>query len=109
MTNALRHGGPRVEVRVTSDATTTVIEVSDNGEPVPAEARSRMFEPYYRSADLRGREPSVGLGLSVSHALARLMEGALSYAYESGRSVFRLELPAAARRAPAPAEVAVGD
>ncbi len=109
VTNALRHGGPSVRIRVRSDATTTVVEVSDDGAPVPADARSRMFEPYYRSAVSRGQAPSVGLGLSVSHGLARLMDGALSYTYESGWSVFRLDLPAATRRQDAPAEVVVGD
>lgn len=52
-----------------------------------------MFEAYYRSAVVRGQAPSVGLGLSVSYRLTKLMGGDLSYDYVDGWGVFRLELP----------------
>jgi signal transduction histidine kinase len=36
----------------------------------------------------------MGLGLAISRQLARLMEGDLTYDYESGQSVFTLTMPA---------------
>jgi signal transduction histidine kinase len=94
--NALRHGGPDVEVRIGRGGDVAFVEVVDNGAPVPASARQRMFEPYYRSAVVRGQAPSVGLGLSVSHQLTKLMGGDLSYDYLDGWGVFRLEVPRSA-------------
>jgi signal transduction histidine kinase len=36
----------------------------------------------------------MGLGLAISRQLTRLMEGDLTYHYESGLSVFTLTMPA---------------
>jgi signal transduction histidine kinase len=94
ITNGLRHGGPIVEVSASTDGRKTIIEVRDNGAGITGEARTRMFEPYYRSAAVRGQAPSVGLGLAVSYQLARLMDGQLSYEHINGWGVFRLEFPA---------------
>ncbi len=94
ITNAVRHGGPHVLVSAETNGRHTIIEVRDDGDGIQGEARTRMFEPYYRSAAVRGQAPSVGLGLTVSYQLARAMDGELSYDYTGGWGIFRLEFPA---------------
>ena len=54
-----------------------------------------MFEPYRHTAQVEGRPPSIGLGLTVGRKLAQLMGGDLSFVPCEGWSVFRLELPTA--------------
>lgn len=93
LTNATRYGGPEVKVEFGLDGSLSWIEVSDNGDPIDPADRGRIFEAYER-AHIAGTQPaSVGLGLSVSRNLARLMGGDLTYDYIAGRSVFRLTLP----------------
>jgi PAS domain S-box-containing protein len=92
LTNAFRYGGRRVAVEVGGDGERAVIEVSDDGPGVPPGERELIFEPYQRAHASPGQPASVGLGLTVSRTLARLMGGDLAYDHD-GRSVFRLTLP----------------
>lgn len=71
------------------------LTVEDNGSAIPEEERGRIFEPYHRAHDAPGVAGSMGLGLSVSRQLARLMGGDLTYRYENAQSTFELSLPPA--------------
>ncbi len=94
LTNALRHGGEDVRIDAVSEEGMVSIRVRDSGNPISDDARLHMFEPYYRTTVRRGPQPSVGLGLSVSHHLAGLMGGDLTYRHDNGWVVFQLDLPA---------------
>ncbi len=59
-----------------------------------AESLESIFEAYERAHRYTGKPGSVGLGLTVSRRLARLMDGDLTYRFDDG-SVFTLELAAA--------------
>jgi signal transduction histidine kinase len=92
ITNAIRYGGDKIEVVVSADGPTAVIDVRDSGGPILAARVETMFEPFDHT-DSGGRTPnSVGLGLAVARSLARIMGGDLTYHYD-GESVFHLELP----------------
>ena len=68
--------------------------VADSGAGIPPSKRELVFEPY-ESAHNPGTETgSVGLGLYVSRALARAMNGELSYSHDGSWSNFELRLPA---------------
>lgn len=95
VSNAQRYGGPGVEVRCGTDGPTAWIEVIDDGDGIPDNEAGRVFEPYHRAHNAEGQPLSVGLGLTVALKLAQLMGGSLTYQYETGTAVFRLELPAA--------------
>ncbi len=95
ITNALRYGGDRIHISCDEQAEAVSLIVSDNGPGVPLSDRKRIFEPYERAHDRPGLTSSIGLGLSVSRKLARMMDGDLTYGHSNGWSVFRLELPAA--------------
>lgn len=94
LTNADRYGGPNIVVCTRHTAESWVLEVCDDGEGVPASHRGFIFEPYQRAHTSVGRTESVGLGLTVSRQLARLMGGDLTYERRGGVSVFALVLPA---------------
>lgn len=99
LTNAIRYGGDRIWIRVgadvrpSSDGVRPYLEVVDNGDGIPLEHRASIFDPYYQAAGKENVLGSLGLGLSISRELARCMGGELTYAYEGGHSVFRVELP----------------
>jgi signal transduction histidine kinase len=102
ITNAQRYGGDRRRVITSFGNDCAVLEVRDDGPPLSAADRLRIFEPYERSG---GAAPvgSVGLGLHVARLLSQLMGGDLTYDHDGTESVFRLEL----RPAPAHARSAV--
>jgi len=96
MTNAFRYGGGKVEVAARLVNGSVHLAITDNGEGIPLEHRETIFEPYQSVGPASGQPNSVGLGLTVSRKLARLMGGDLCYRFETGRSTFELSLPAAA-------------
>ena len=100
LTNAVRYGGPERRVVTGSGDGVVTICVCDNGPGIPEEDRERVFEPFQSSDAVLAVAESVGLGLTVSRKLARMMDGELSYSYEDGISTFRLSFPAVSEPAP---------
>lgn len=99
VTNAVRYGGDRVSIRVAAETHSFVeqvrpyIEVIDDGEGIPLEQRESVFDPYFQADEKERVLGSLGLGLAISRELARRMDGDLTYRFQNGQSVFRLELP----------------
>ena len=105
LTNADRYGGPKVQVstgRYEDDAGNgwATVVVVDDGPGVPAEDESRIFGADESAHTRLGLTESVGLGLTVSRQLARLMGGDLVYGRDTGLTMFALHLPSPAREAP---------
>ncbi len=94
ITNALRYGGDDVHVEVVGEEQTGIL-VCDNGPGIPDQDRERIFQPYQRAHNAPGVAGSLGLGLSISRKLARLMDGDLVYRHDRHRSIFELSLPRA--------------
>jgi signal transduction histidine kinase len=63
--NALMHGKGTVTIRRSQSASSVVIEVEDEGEGVPAELVSRIFE-----RSVSGRPEGTGLGLALARTMA---------------------------------------
>lgn len=95
ISNALRYGGNTIRVNVSSDDSTVRVAVIDNGPGIPPEEREQIFESYQRASRAPGLTDSLGLGLSISRKLARLMDGDLTYRRHQGESIFELLLPKA--------------
>jgi len=85
--NAIRYtgSGGHVTVAVHADANTVTVSVIDNGPGIPAEARSRVFEPFFRvSTDTDG----TGLGLAIVREIADAHHGEISLkAGDGGKGV----------------------
>ncbi|MDJ0924823.1 MAG: PAS domain S-box protein [Acidimicrobiia bacterium] len=94
ISNARRYGGEEITASCGVTDHVAWLEIADNGEGIPEDDAAAVFEPYHRSHNAAGQPLSVGLGLTVSRKLARLMGGDLTYRYSQGQAVFRLELPA---------------
>lgn len=93
VSNAFHYGGTRIRVSVSSDNSSAQVIVADDGNGVPAEDQDTIFEPYRRAHNAPGLTASMGLGLTISRQLARLMGGDLTYRREDGQTMFALTLP----------------
>ncbi len=91
LTNALRYGGPVIWVSAGSEGDKAFIRVHDNGPGIPPDRQNQIFEPYESVHESIGTPGSVGLGLTISRKLARLMGGDLTYRIADG-SLFELTL-----------------
>jgi two-component system, OmpR family, sensor histidine kinase TctE len=72
--NALRYTPPggHVTVAVRSNEQRITLTVTDDGPGIPAEARSRVFEPFYRAST---ETDGTGLGLSIVREIVQAHRG----------------------------------
>ena len=96
--NAIEHGAVDrpVEVRVEQSATALQISVQNAGEPIAAEAMTRLFRPYSRGGQGQGSSQGLGLGLYIASEIAHAHGGTLvasSSAAEGTRFTFTLPTP----------------
>jgi signal transduction histidine kinase len=69
--NAGRYARSRVALTIERAGALTVISVDDDGPGVPSRERERLFEPFTRVEDSRGRDSGgVGLGLAIVKSVA---------------------------------------
>lgn len=105
--NAVVHTPPGTVVELAVGATggRAMLSVSDDGPGIPGEARTDVFERFYR---LDGTVASgSGLGLAIARDLAELMGGRIELESEPGWTRFTLVLvadPAGRPREPATAQ-----
>jgi two-component system sensor histidine kinase CpxA len=83
--NAIRYTqeGTSVEIELGSEESATgpeaVLRISDSGPGVPPDAIEKVFEPFYRLDDARGRQTGgVGLGLAITERAVRFHGGRVS-------------------------------
>jgi signal transduction histidine kinase len=92
ITNAQRYGGHQIHVATYIEDTTAYVRVSDNGDGIPESAQERIFAPYESAHDAGTQPASLGLGLTISRSLARLMGGDLTYRRVDGWTTFEFGL-----------------
>jgi two-component system, OmpR family, sensor kinase len=101
--NAIRHTPEGTAIRLTARRHdgAAVLAVEDSGPGIAATAAGQIFERFRRgdSAHASGS----GLGLAIARELADAMGGRVELQSVSGKTVFRLALPAAPSAAPEPA------
>ncbi len=80
--NAMRHTleGTDVEIQLTRESGQgkheAIVRVVDHGPGVPQESLDKLFRPFYRLDDARGRQTGgVGLGLAITERAVRLHGG----------------------------------
>ncbi len=94
--NALSHGtGDSIELTLRRDRHGAVLAVANEAAEMSADQLSRLFDRFTRGDEARGDDGShYGLGLSIAKAVAEAHGGAIRAAYQDGRAVFTVILPA---------------
>jgi PAS domain S-box-containing protein len=97
LTNAIKFtpGGGVVDVRVSGNADTVVIEVSDTGVGIPAAEQRQLFTRFFRASTATSRAiPGIGLGLTIVKAIVDAHRGTVSVTSSEGNgTTFRICLP----------------
>jgi two-component system sensor histidine kinase CpxA len=99
--NAIRYTQEGTAVEITLSRETragsaeAVVRVSDAGPGVPPDALSKLFEPFYRLDEARGRlTGGVGLGLAITERAVRFHGGRVSASNrQTGGLTIELRLP----------------
>lgn len=91
--NALRHGGPAVEVATRPENGRAVIEVLDRGPGIPPGESEHMLQPFTRLDRARSTS-GTGLGLAIVDRIARRHGGSVQLlSRDGGGTRARVELP----------------
>jgi signal transduction histidine kinase len=105
--NAIRYTaeGSSVEIELAREAraggSEAVLRVSDSGTGVPEDALGKLFEPFYRLDDARGRlTGGVGLGLAITERAVRFHGGKVAaFNRAEGGLMVEIRLPLIGRGA----------
>jgi signal transduction histidine kinase len=90
LTNALRHGGPKIKLGWERGNLGHKFWICDNGLGVPAPSQAKLFQPF---ETLHQPDSTRGLGLSIVRRLVELQGGHCGYETASEASCFFFTLP----------------
>jgi two-component system sensor histidine kinase KdpD len=91
--------GTAIEIAVRKSRTEVLLSVHNFGSTIRIEDRERVFDRFYRSADLKDSVPGTGIGLSVVRKAAEAHHGHVwVISGDKEGTTFFLSLPMGARR-----------
>ncbi|MBC6470213.1 HAMP domain-containing histidine kinase [Actinomadura alba] len=92
--NAERHATSQITITVRGDGCEAVVEVTDDGAGIPAEAREVVFTRFVRLDTARDRDAGgSGLGLAIARQIAEVHGGTLTVEDSERGARFILRLP----------------
>ena len=84
-------GEGEIRIKTWQDKKNAYISISDNGEGMPEEVRSKIFEPFFTTKPV-GK--GTGLGLSIVYGIIEKHNGELFVESEEGKgTTFKISLP----------------
>ena len=86
--NAIKHGhnGKEVSVSLTHTRSNAVFSVINDGEPIPQEQMTQLFERFYRADEARnGEGKHYGLGLAIAKAIVEAHNGKIEVSCYDGK------------------------
>jgi len=100
--NAIKYAGqpPRVHLETyiekKGNAERVIVRISDNGEGIPRELRTKIFRIFYRAgSELERTRKGTGLGLYIARTLVRFLKGSIEVLDppDGKGSLFQVDLP----------------
>ncbi|SFP68813.1 PAS domain S-box-containing protein [Actinomadura madurae] len=94
LSNAERHARTRIEIILTADDGSAILQITDDGPGIPAAERHTVFERFHRRPDARRKDPAgTGLGLPIARQIAHTHHGTLHIAEHTPGTCIILRLP----------------
>ena len=93
VSNALKYGGPNVQILGHVDGDRYLLEVVDDGDGVGEAIEERLFTRFLHQGDAPLVTGSVGLGTSIAYRLAVLMDGSIEYSRRGEHTYFTVSFP----------------
>jgi signal transduction histidine kinase len=88
--DAIPHKG-EISVSISRDEKFAVVTISDNGQGMPEQVRSRIFDPFFTTKEV-GK--GTGLGLSISYGIIQKHQGEIAVESKHGEgTTFIIKLP----------------
>ena len=85
------------------------VAVHDTGPGIPEDKREMVFREFARLRENSGKEPGLGLGLSIVERISRVLDCPLTLESAPGKgAMFAIDLPTARQRGAARAEETAG-
>jgi PAS domain S-box-containing protein len=94
--NAIEHrrAATPVMVDVVDHGDAVVVEVANQGDPIPADILHSIFEPFRRANQhQRSAAGNLGLGLYIAHQIVLSHGGTMGVRSDNGRTTFWMRLP----------------
>jgi sigma-B regulation protein RsbU (phosphoserine phosphatase) len=95
LSNAVTHGAPDRPIRfdAASNGGLFTLSVANSGDPIPEEARSHLFQPFFRG-EARPSRNGLGLGLFIACQIAKAHDGTLEVSSTEEETRFTFKMPA---------------
>jgi len=93
--NAERHAATEIRVAVTDGVDGATLTVANDGPPIPAEERERIFEPFMRLDEARSLDSGgSGLGLAIVRSIMTTLGGTIVATATEAGAEFKASFPA---------------
>lgn len=97
ITNALKYGKNGKNIFLSAyrvDCEEVEIQVANDGEEIPADALSKIFERFYRVEKSRNKDTGgTGLGLSIAQRIVQLHHGTIEVKSNHKLTAFKMRFP----------------
>jgi signal transduction histidine kinase len=95
LANAVRYGSGQIVVEAAGDDGQMTISVSNEGNPIPANALPTLFDPLTRAnaPDRSGTAAGMGLGLYICRCIALAHQGTINVDSAEQRTRFTVRIP----------------
>jgi signal transduction histidine kinase len=92
--NSVTHGTAATPVRVRATTTEGAFELSvaNSGDPIPADAMERLFQPFHRMS-AQDTHQGLGLGLYIASEIARAHDGTIDVTSSPEETRFTFRMP----------------
>jgi signal transduction histidine kinase len=94
--NAIKHTdtGNKIKVELKKEKNEIELLVKNQGKPIPAEEREKIFERFYRIDKSRNRnEKRYGLGLAIAKSIVQRYNGKIEVNCKDGFTIFKVIIP----------------
>ncbi len=94
--NAIKYGdhGSHIRVNGSREGGTVLLEVENEGDPIPPEERDRIWSRLYRAHGAADRRDGLGLGLALVRAVVEAHGGSANVRGDGRLTCFSIRIPA---------------